>query len=153
MKLYVEEDLPVDKTPPSKRPTPSTSAGFSDDPGITDEEVERAIEGTRDSRPVRLPVAQLPIRGRVDNEARVNSAPEEEQPITKADAVETYDAVELEARREEEPLHVPDPGDDNPSEPDEPRERCAERGVEEPERQTRRRRPPVRFGIGKFERR
>ena len=126
---------------------------YVDDPGITDDEVEMAIEGTRDSRPVRLPVAQLPIRGRADNEARVNPAPEEEQPLTEADAVETYDAVELEARREEEPSHVPDPGDDNFPEPDEPRERSAERGVEELERLTRRRRPPVRFGIDEFDRR
>ena len=153
LKPYVEEDLPVDEALPSKRPTPSRSAGFFDDPGITDDEVEMAIEETRDSRPVRLPVPQLPIPSRVDNETRVDPAPEEEQPLTEVDVVETYDAVELEARREEEPLPVPEPVTDNLPKTDEPRERSAEPCVEDLGRQTRRRRPPVRFGIDEFERR
>ena len=151
LKPYVEEILPADEETPSKRPTPSRSVGFFDDPGITDDEVEMAIGEPSDSRPVRLPTLQLPPRGRMDDEARLDPVPEKREPPAETEAVETYDAVELEARREEEPVPACDPVGADPPEPEETRETNAEHNAGTPERAARRRRPPVRFGIDEFE--
>ena len=66
------------------------------------------------------------------------------------DAVETYDATEIEARREEEPANFPSETDGRP--PGEPAmvDRVMEWETTDVGRPVRVRRPPVRFGIDEF---
>ena len=67
------------------------------------------------------------------------------------DVIETYDATELKARREEEPANLPSEAEGRP--PGEPM--AAEPVIEistadDGGRPTRVRKPPVRFGINEF---
>ena len=54
-KPYVEENPQSNEASHPKRPTPSRSVRFFDDPVISDDELELAIGGTHELRPLRLP--------------------------------------------------------------------------------------------------
>ena len=74
-----------------------------------------------------------------------------EVPRSGEDAIEAYDATELEARREEEPSNQPCKADDRPSDEVMAAEPVIEMGTaDDGGRPTRVRRPPVRFGIDEF---
>ena len=67
------------------------------------------------------------------------------------DAIEAYDATELEARREEEPANLPCEAEDRPPGEVMSAEPVMEVGTADDGcRLTRVRRPPVRFGMDKF---
>ena len=67
-----------------------------------------------------------------------------------AEVVENYDAAELETRREDDHPNAPADQELAPPEPNESLELRGEHEAEGERRPSRRRRPPVRFGIDEF---
>ena len=55
LKPYVEEEPRPDEANSSKRPIPFRSTGFFDEPVVQDEDLESAIGGQNEIRPIRLP--------------------------------------------------------------------------------------------------
>ena len=130
-----------------KRPTPSRSVRFFDDPEIRDDELELAIGETHELRPLRLPASRLPPNARLNDKPLESPNPIEDPNQNEAEVVETYDAAELETRREDDHLNAPADQELAPLEPNESLELRGEHEAEGEGRPSRRRRPPVRFGI------
>ena len=153
LKPYVEEVANPSEETTRARPTPSRSGGFFEDPGAEDEDVEldskeRDNHGFRPLRLYGLPTVP-PIRREIDppNER----LPEAEVFLPEADVVETYDAAELETRREDEHLVPPVVQNEEPPEPAASQEQGGQPAEESEGRTTRTRRcPPKRFGIEEF---
>ena len=67
LKPYIEENPQSNEASHPKRPTPSRSVRFFDDPGIRDDELEMAIGETHELRPMRLPTPRLPPNARLND--------------------------------------------------------------------------------------
>ena len=173
LKRVKEETAQSEEATASKRPTPYRSVNFFDDPEMYDDDEllwQNNREGfNHDPGPRDVPVRLLLVRNR-PTEPQVNPAgrnvrnrvmPEHfadppqrmmrEVARREEDAIETYDATELDARREEEPANLPSEAEHRP--PGEPMaaEPVMEIGTaDDGGRPTRVRRPPVRFGIDEF---
>ena len=155
----------------SKRPTLYRSVSFFDDREMYDKDEllwANNREGfSHDPGPKDVPVRLLPVRNQAEEQqvnppginVRNRAMPEHfaDQPqrmmdvARREDAIETYDATELKARREEEPANLPSEAEGRP--PGEPMaaEPVIEIGTaDDGGRPTRVRKPPVRFGIDEF---
>ena len=171
LKRVKEETIQSEEATASKRPAPYRSVNFFDDPEMRDEDEllwQNNREGfSHDPGPRDGPVRLLPVRNRAEEppvnppgrNVRNRVMPEHfadpprmrEVARREEDAIETYDATELEARREEEPANLPSeeegipPGDAVEAEP------VMDNGTaDDGGRPTRVRRQPVRFGIDNF---
>ena len=107
LKPYVEENPQSNEASHPKRPTPSRSVRFFDDPGIRDGEMEMAIGETHELRPLRLPTPRLPPNARLNDKHLESLNPIEDPNQIEAEVVETYDAAELETRREDDHSNAP----------------------------------------------
>ena len=152
LKPYVEENPQSNEASHPKRPTPSRSVRFFDDPGIRDDELEMAIGETHELRPLRLPTPQLPPNARLNDKPLESPNPIEDPNQIEAEVVETYDAAELETRREDDHPNAPADQELAPPEPNKSLELRGDHEAEGEGRPSRRRRPPVRIGIDEFER-
>ena len=172
LKRFKKETAQSDEATSSKRPTPYRSVNFFDDPETYDEdELLWANNGegfSHDPGPRDVPVRLLPVRDRAveaqfnlpGRNVRIRATPEHfadpprmvrEVATRGEDAIEAYDATELEARREEEPANQPCQAEDRPPGEVMAAEPVIEMGTaDDGGRPTRVRRPPVRFGIDKF---
>ena len=126
--------------------------GFNHDPGPRDVPVRLLPVRNRPTEPQVNPAGRN-VRNRVMPEHFADPPQRMMREVARReeDAVETYDATELEARREEEPANLPNEVEGRP--PGEPMaaEPMMENGTaDDGGRQTRVRRPPVRFGIDEF---
>ena len=171
LKRVKEETIQSEEATASKRPAPYRSVNFFDDREMRDEDEllwQNNREGfSHDPGPRDGPVRLLPVRNRAEEppvnppgqNVRNRVMPEHfvdpprmrEVARSEEDAIETYDATELEARREEEPANLPSeeegipPGDAVEAEP------VMDNGTaDDGGRPTRVRRQPVRFGIDDF---
>ena len=172
LKRFKEETAQSDEATSSKRPTPYRSVKFFDDPEMYDEDEllwANNWEGfSHEPSPRDVPVRLLPVRNRAvepqfnppGENVRVRAMPEHiadpprmmrEVARREEDAIEAYDATELEARREEKPANLPYEAEGRP-----PGEVMAAKPVmadgtaDDGGRPTRVRRPPVRFAIDEF---
>ena len=152
LKPYVEENPQSNEASRPKRPTPSRSVRFFDDPGIRDDELEMAIGETHELRPLRLPTPRLPPNARLNNKPLESPNPIEDSNQIEAEVVETYDAAELETRRGDDHPNAPADQELAPPEPNESLELRGEHEAEGEGRPSRIRRPPARFRIDEFER-
>ena len=152
LKPYVEENPQSNEASHPKRPTPSRSVRFFDDPGIRDDELEMAIGETHELRPLRLPTPRIPPNARLSDKPLESPNPIEDPNQIEAEVVETYDAAELETRRKDDHPNAPADQELAPPEPNESLELRGEHEAEGEGRPSRRRRPPVCFGIDEFER-
>ena len=153
LKPYVEEEPRPDEANSSKRPTPFRSTGFFDEPGLQDEDLESAIGGQNEIRPIRLPAPHPtpPHRMRSGNQEEL--LPTEEMTQLRNDTVETYDAVEIEVKGEDETLAPPNEKGMEISGSADTIEEGRGLDIREEVRPNRiRGPPPVRFGIEVFER-
>ena len=172
LKRFKEETAQSDEATSSKRPTPYRSVTLFDDPEMYDEDDllwANNGEGLSDDPGLRdVAVRLLPVRNRAvepqnnppGRNMRIRAMPEHfadpprmmrEVARREEDAIEAYDATELEARREEEHANLPNEAEGRP--PGEPSmaEPVMEIGTaDDGSRHTRVRTPPVRFGIDKF---
>ena len=171
LKRVKEETIQSEEATASKRPAPYRSVNFFDDPEMRDEDEllwQNNREGfSHDPGPRDGPVRLLPVRNRaVEPQAnppvrnvRNRAMPEHfadpprvyEVARREEDAVETYDATELEARREEEPANLPSEAEGRPPGEMVTAEPVMENATtDDGGRPTRVRRQPVRFGIDDF---
>ena len=162
LKRFQEETVHSDEATSCKRPTPYRSVNFFDDPEMNDEDELLCAnngEGFSHGRgPRDVPVRLLPVRNRAV-EPQFNppehfaDAPIMTREVARRgeDAIEAYDATELDARMEEEPANLPCEAEDRPPGEVMAAEPVMEIGTaDDGGRPTRVRRPPVRFGIDEF---
>ena len=152
LKHYVEEEPRPDEANSSKRPIPFRSTGFFDEPVVQDEDLESAIGGQNEIRPIRLPVPHPtpPHRMRSGNQEEL--LPTEETTQLGNDPVETYDAVEIEVKGEDETLAPPNEEGMEISGSADTIEEGRGLDVREEGRPNQTRRQTVRFGVDEFER-
>ena len=151
LKPYVEEDPRPDEATSSKRPTPFRSTGFFDEPGVQDEDLETTTGGQNEIRSIRLPAPHPtpPYRMRSGNQEEL--LPTEETTQLRNNTVETYDAVEIEVKEEEETLAPQNEEGMEISGSADIIEEGRGLDVREERRSKRTRRPSVRFEIDEFE--
>ena len=135
LKRFKEETAQSDEATSSKRPTPYRSVNFFDDPEMFDEdELLWANNGegfSHDPGPRDVPVRLLPVRNPAvepqfnppERNLRIRAMPEHfadpprmmrEVARREEDAIEAYDATELEARSEEESANLTCEAEDRP---------------------------------------
>ena len=154
LKRFVEETLRPEKTIGRKRPTHYRSANFFDDPEMHVEDeafwANNRAGFNLDPGPRPEPVGKISQRNRVVVETPVNLPGLNKGLRPQSDSVETYNATEIEARREEDPANFLSEAEGiSPVEPA-VAEPVMEIGTTDVCRPVRVRRPPVRFGIDKF---
>ena len=119
LKPYVEENPQSNEASRPKRPAPSRSVRFFDDPGIRDDELEMAIGETHELRPLRLPTPRLPPSARLNDKPLESPNPIEDPNQIEVEVVETYDAAKLETRRGDNHPNAPADQELAPPEPNE----------------------------------
>ena len=154
LKRYVEDTRKPEETAARKRPIPYRSANFFEDPEmhIEDEAIwaNNREEFNHDPGPKQELVGLMSWRNRVVVEPLVSPFGVGGGLRRQSDALETYDATEIEARREEEPANIPSEAEGRP--PIEPAiiEPVMESGITDVGRPVRVGRLPVRFWIDEF---
>ena len=135
LKRFKEETAQSDEATSSKRQTPYRSVNFFDDPEMYDEDEllwANNVEGfSQDPDPRDVPVRLLLVRNRAvepqvnppGRNVQIRAMPEHfadpprmmrEVARREEDAIEAYDATELEARREEELANLPSEAEGRP---------------------------------------
>ena len=119
---------------------------------MQDEELESTTGGQNEIRPIKLLAPHPTPSHRMRSDNQEEMLPTEETTQLRNYTVETYDAVEIEVKGEDEMLAPPNEEGMEISGSADTIEEGRGLDVREEGRPNRTRRPPVRFGIDEFER-